>query len=370
MTLFERNFAPRERRRLSRRHKWGFTALIVAVVCAATFALTPSPYVIEQPGPVFNTLGSSENAEGTQVPLISIEGANSYPTVGQLNMLTVSVVGSPQQRLSWLDTGLAWFDSSKAVVPIEAIFPANQTAQQQQQQNQQLMVDSQQDAIAAALLHLGYPVGRKVTVQGFADGSPAASVLQVNDVITSANGQALVSVSQLRSIINSLAGAPVPLTVQRGSESLAVQVTPSKASDGSYLIGIGATVAYTFPFTVNIQLNNVGGPSAGMMFALGIITKLTPGGNLTGDKDWAGTGTIDADGNVGAIGGIQQKMIGARSAGARYMLAPSSNCDDVVGHIPNGLQVFAVSTLDQATTAIETVAAGKDTSQLPRCHAG
>lgn len=370
MTLFDSDFAPRERRRFTRRQKWGFGSIVLALVVALVFAFAPSPYVIEQPGPVFNTLGSSEDSNGQQVPLITIDGATSYDTTGELNMLTVSVVGNRENRLSWLVAGLAWFDGNKALLPIDAVFPNNETAEEQTQQNQALMVNSQQDAIAAALINLGYSVDRKVTVQGFSDGSPAANVLQVNDVIAQANGQSVQSVTQLRSIINGLGGAAVPLTIVRNGVSQQITVTPTTASDGSYVLGIGASVSYTFPIKVTIQLDNVGGPSAGMMFALGIITKLTPNGDLTGGKNWAGTGTIDADGNVGAIGGIAQKMAGARSAGADYMLAPTSNCDEVVGHIPSGLQVFAVSTLDQAKTAIETVASGSDTSQLPRCNAG
>ena len=92
---------------------------------------------------------------------------------------------------------------------------------------------------------------------------------------------------------------------------------------------------FKFPFDVKISLDKVGGPSAGMMFALGIVDTVTPG-DLTGGKHVAGTGTITPDGAVGPIGGIGQKMVGARSGGATMFLAPAANCDDVVGHIPDG----------------------------------
>ena len=114
-------------------------------------------------------------------------------------------------------------------------------------------------------------------------------------------------------------------------------------------------------------LQDVGGPSAGSMFALGIVDSLTPG-DLTGGKDIAGTGTIEIDGQVGAIGGIRQKMAGAQDAGSDYFLAPASNCSEVVGHEPRGMEVFAVSTLHEAVGAVEAIAAG-DTSGLTTCEA-
>lgn len=368
MSEFDSDFAPRERRRFSKKQRWGMGALSVAAVTAIIFAVAPSPYVIEQPGPVYNTLGSV-SVDDTDVPLITIEGAMSYDTVGSLNMLTVSILGNRENPLSWVEAGLSWFDPNRALLPMDAIFPAGVTSEQQSQENQALMVNSQQDAIAAALINLGYPVGRDVTVSGLAEGSAAQGLLQADDVISAANGVAVSSVTELRAQVNAGAGAPVALTVLRAGSSTAVTVTPTTASDGSYVLGIGARVVYKFPITVNIQLDNVGGPSAGMMFALGIIAKLTPNGDLTGGEEWAGTGTIDADGNVGAIGGIAQKMAGARSAGADQMLAPSDNCDEVTGHIPDGLDVYAVSTLDEAKAVVQAVAAGADTSQFARCPA-
>lgn len=367
MSLFDSEYAPRERR-VSRRQRWGYSAIALAVACAVLFALTPSPYVIEQPGPVYDTLGTV-SADGTDVPVISIEGTTSYPTIGTLDMLTVSIVGNRESQLSWIEAGMAWFSPHRALLPMDAIFPVGQTTEQQSQQNATLMVNSQQDAIAAALINLGYPVTREVTVSGLSDTSPAAGILRTGDIITEANGQPVQTVAELRSQINAVGPAPVTVTVLRSGQSQDVSITPTTADDGSFVLGIGASVAYEFPFDVSFQLDNVGGPSAGMMFALGIIAKLTPTGDLTGGKHWAGTGTITADGEVGAIGGIAQKMAGARSAGADYMLAPQSNCDEVVGNIPNGLDVYAVSTLEQAKTVVQTIASGADTSQLARCSA-
>jgi PDZ domain-containing protein len=125
-------------------------------------------------------------------------------------------------------------------------------------------------------------------------------------------------------------------------------------------------VDYDFPIDVTIQLNNVGGPSAGMMFALGIIDTLTPG-ELNAGETVAGTGTITAGGEVGPIGGIRQKMWGARDAGAEWFLAPEANCDEVVGHIPGDLQVFSVATLDDALDVLDAVREDGDLEALPTC---
>src|SRR5690606_10810906 len=123
-----------------------------------------------------------------------------------------------------------------------------------------------------------------------------------------------------------------------------------------------------FPFDVTIQLDNVGGPSAGMMFALGIVDVLTPG-EATGGEDIAGTGTIAGDGDVGPIGGIRQKLYGARDAGADWFLAPQENCDEVTGHVPDGLRVVSVDTLADALTAVDAIAHG-DVDGLPACTTG
>ena len=366
--LFDSDFAGRERSRRPRRARWGLAFLTGAAASALIFAIAPSPYVIETPGPVYDTLGTV-TIDGEEQELIQISGQESFETTGSLDLLTVSIIGNPESRVSWLEAGLAWFDRNKAVVPMEAVFPADVSGEEREAQNQALMVDSQQDAIAAALINQGYPVGRTVYVAGLAEDSAAEGLIEPDDLILRANGVAVVSVAELREQVQAGAGAPVALELERAGSPLSVSVTPTQAPDGSWVLGIIAGVSYEFPFEVNIQLESVGGPSAGLTFALGIIDKLDKP-SLTDGKIWSGTGTIDADGNVGGIGGVRQKMAGAKSAGAEFMLAPKSNCDEVVGNVPDGLDVFAVATLDQALTVMETLGRGADSSQLPRCTAG
>nr|WP_179609503.1 PDZ domain-containing protein [Leifsonia shinshuensis] len=357
----------------SRRAIIGWVSIAVAVALALVLAIAPAPFVIEQPGPVFNTLGTDQ-AVGTPPaanakPLISIPGQKTYPTAGSLDLLTVSVVGNPDQRPSWLDIMTAWFDPSRAVQPIDAVFPPGTTTEQSNAANAALMTDSQQDAIAAALNQLGYHFPQAVAVKQLIPGTPAAKVLKTGDEITSVNGKEIESVAALRAAVNENGtGKAAEIGIVRSGAASTVSITPTE-TQGQVVLGIGAGMDYTFPFDVNIQLNNVGGPSAGQMFALGIIDKLTPD-KLNGGRKVAGTGTIDNVGTIGPIGGIRQKMYAARdTGGASYFLAPASNCDEVTGHIPSGLHVFAVKTLKDSLAVLEAVSSGASTAKLPTCPA-
>lgn len=351
--------------REQRRVRTGWLFLTAAAVIAIVLGVIPSPYVVEQPGPVFDTLGTVEH-DGEDRPLISISDAPVYPTDGELNLLTVSVVGNRETRPNWFEVLGAWANPQKAVLPLDAVFPASVSTEQRKQANQLAMDSSQHDAIAAGLNQLGYDVPRRLIVDSLTANSPAEGLILPGDEIVAVNGAELANVAALRAAVSENGTqAPASITVNRDGEPVVVDVTPTTVGEAA-VVGVSVVTEYEFPFDVQIQLDNVGGPSAGMMFALGIVDKLTPG-SLTGGENWAGTGTIDPDGNVGAIGGIQQKMFGAKNAGAEWFLAPRSNCAEVVGHVPDGLTVFAVDTLDDAMTSLETVSSGGDSSQLPTC---
>jgi PDZ domain-containing protein len=288
-------------------------------------------------------------------------------------MLTVVLEGSPQAPLSWIDIALAWFDPTRAIVPLEVVYPPGTTDEDEDAQSAADMKDSQQEAVAAALGELGIDYTSIVTVASVIDGFPAADVLEPGDQILTVDGDPIDGVVELSAALADAGiGTQVELGILRDGEEQTVDIAPvaSDQEDGAaVIIGIDAGATYDFPFDVTVNLGNVGGPSAGMMLALGVYDKLTPGALADGERI-AGTGTISADGEVGAIGGIRQKMYGAQSAGADWFLAPVSNCNEVVGHIPGGLEVFAVSTLDEALATVETIAEGGDTSGLSRCQAG
>lgn len=357
----------------SRTHRVGLGvwALIVALIALVVLTFLPTPYVIQRPGPVYDTLGTAAGEDGEQVPLIAIDGAETFETGGSLNLTTVQVVGNRERTPSWFELALAWMDPSRAVVPIESVFPEGVTSEQRDERNAVLMVDSQHEATAAALGELGYDTGASVTVVEAVQDSPADGVLEADDVIEAVGGEPVTSAAELRASIQDGEGTPVDLTVLRDGEEQQVELTPElSTTDGvdTWLIGITLTTDYDFPIDVTIQLDNVGGPSAGMMFALGIVDELTAG-ELNGGKDIAGTGTIDAAGTVGPIGGIRQKLYGARDAGADYFLAPASNCDEVVGHVPDGLRVFSTATLEESLAALDVIASDGDLDALPTCTA-
>jgi PDZ domain-containing protein len=346
----------------------GWVVLGIALVTGLALAVVPSPYVVEKPGPVYNTLGSADY-QGEDTDLITIPDQTVYPTEGSLDLLTVSVLGNPDNRLNWLTVAAAWLDPSQAVVPLESVFPADESTEDRDKANEVAMVNSQQDAIAAALTSLDYEYPSDLSVVSLADDAPATGLIEPGDLIRSVNGETVADITALREAL-AASGADKAATIglSRDGTDLTVDVTPVELQ-GSVVLGINVKSDYQFPFDVEIQLDKVGGPSAGMMFALGIIDKLTPG-SLQGGADVAGTGTIDQAGTVGAIGGIRQKLFGAEKAGADWFLAPAANCDEVTGHIPDGLTVLAVETLDDSLAALDAIRTGADTSTLPTCPAG
>lgn len=348
----------------------GWALLCGALLGTFAFALIPAPYVIEEPGPVFNTLGSAPFDNGTR-PLIQIPSQKTYPTAGALDLLTVDIIGGPENSASWLQIARAWLDPSKAVVPVENIFQPGVTEKQSEAEDAADMANSKSAAVAAALKSLGYTLPQTLTVGALTPNSPSEGLLKVGDSILSVNNEALSDTADIRSILaKAVPGKSVSIQILRAGKPQEVTVLPVLSDEvtPAPVIGIYPGVHYAFPFAVKIQLQNVGGPSAGQMFALGIIDKLTPG-LLNGGAKVAGTGTIDGDGNIGAIGGIRQKLYGAKKAGAAWFLAPYSNCNEVTGHIPEGLTVFAVKTLKDSLAALTAIRTKAQTSDLLTCPA-
>jgi PDZ domain-containing protein len=373
VTLFDENVSvvPAPRQRWSRPTVLGVWSLVVATLVLFALTFLPSPYVIQQPGPVLNTLGTSTDADGNEVPLITVPDEQDTPSAGQLDLLTVQINGNRERTPSWIELAQAWFDPSRAVVPLDRIFPSGQSTEQRNSENAAMMTDSQLEASAAALRQLGYTVPQDLVVGSVDDTGAASGLLDVGDVITSLDDAPVASVNDVRAAVQTGDGAPVALGIDRNGVESSVSITPrltDVSGQQQWLLGVGLTLSFDLPVDVKIQIDNVGGPSAGMMFALGIIDKMSPG-DLTGGQHVAGTGTIDADGNVGGIGGIRQKLYGARDAGATWFLAPQANCNEVVGHVPDGIRVFAVSTLQDSLAALETIRDGGDLDALPTCQA-
>jgi Lon-like protease len=341
------------------------SAMLVSGLLALTLGITavslPVPYVVEAPGPIFNTIGQDNGK-----PVISVTGHETFPARGNLDLTTVYVDGGPNGPVSVFEAFSAWLNGSKAVYPQELLFPAGVTKEQSQQESATAMTTSQENAVAAALKEMNIPFEQKMEVAGLPDDSASKGVLQAGDVLVSINDKPITALGVVQAELAAGNGKPVRVSVKRAGSPVTATITPTKSSTGRYILGVLLQYKFTFPFDVKISLDQVGGPSAGMMFALGILDTLTPG-DLTGGKHVAGTGTIAPDGAVGPIGGIAQKMQGARSGGATLFLAPAANCDDVVGHVPDGLRVVRVENLTEARKAVELAASGGDISALPVC---
>nr|WP_307306858.1 S16 family serine protease [Pseudarthrobacter enclensis] len=334
---------------------------LAALGLGIAVATVPVPYVIESPGPTYNTLGQSQGH-----PVINVSGHETYPAAGSLDLTTVYVDGGPTGSVSILNAFSAWLDSSKAVYPVELIYPTGTTKEEAQEQSAVAMATSQENAVASALNELKIPFGQQLQAAGLSKGSASEGKIQQGDILKTINGKDITALSVVQDELAAGKGAPVAVTVERAGQPVTVEVTPKDNGQGRFILGVMLKYLFTFPFQVQISLDKVGGPSAGLMFSLGIIDTVTPG-DLTGGKHIAGTGTISPDGSVGPIGGIDQKMRGARSSGATLFLAPAGNCDEVAGHIPAGLQVVRVETLSEARHAVEVAGSGQDTSALPAC---
>ena len=337
--------------------------LLIAGVCAlaalVVAAFVSVPYVALTPGPTLNTLAKPYGSQ-----LIQITGRRTYPTTGHLNLVTVSYTGGPGTDFNIFSALRAWLTPHDAVVPQSEIYSSGQTQQQVVQQDTQEMLGSQQDATAAALCYLKINFATSDPVASTAKGMPAYGVLRPGDDITAVDGTPIGCDNDVVGMIRDRKpGASVTLTIQRNGSTKPVTL-PTKEFQGQPVVGINlAPPAYKFPFKVKINLSDIGGPSAGLMFALGIIDKLTPD-NLTGGKFIAGTGEIQPNGAIEPIGGIQQKMAGARAAGATIFLTPAGNCPNTVGAVPPGLRLVKVNSLSDAVGDLTAIRHGQP---VPSC---
>lgn len=327
----------------------------------------PSQMVIERPGPVVDTLGEIE-LDGEATPVISIDGVQTHPTDGELNLLTVSINGSPENQLGWLSLLPVLFDPSQTAKPISEVFPEGVTSEDRNEQNKLMMEKSQADATASALRALGIDFTARVVVQDVVADLPADGLLQPGDEILSVAGAPITGAGGLRAALaDAGVGTPVTLGILRDGQQMDVTATPEQPKGATApILGITVSAEYEFPVDVTMHLDRIGGPSAGLMFALGIGDELTEE-SLTGGHIISGTGTIDDTGRVGAIGGLPQKMWGASRVGTELFLMPLGNCAQVPATVPGDMIVAPVATLDEALQAIDDLNAGRVPAGLERC---
>jgi PDZ domain-containing protein len=333
--------------------------LLLALWVAAAFEALP--YVTYSPGLTVNVLG--DNDEGKAI--IQIDGKPTYADDGQLRMTTV-YVSQRDAHNHLFELMHDWISRSDAVYPKASIYPPGGSVEKDQQEGQQEMTSSQDAATAAALTQLGYDVTEAV-VSEVEKGSPADGRLRSGDVILTVDGTKTVDSDDVVSAVTAAdAGQPIAFEVRRKGKTVQVDVTPRQV-DGHPQVGIQVGTSTTdFPVDVTIAIDpSIGGPSAGLMFSLGIYDTLTKG-SMTDGRTIAGTGTIDAGGNVGPIGGIQQKIVGARDAGAELFLVPPDNCDEAVGAANGDMRLVEAPTTESAIDSIEKWVADPD-ADLPTC---
>lgn len=363
------------------------SAVATCALLAGAFIL-PSSYVKEGPGPLFDVLGTYQEKD-----VIEVSGAPSYKTFGKMNMTTVSVSGGPYTEVSGAEAFYSWlaFDGNRSlVVPTDALYPHVSHEQATAATGAQ-MADSQTQAKVAAMRELKMAVNEKVQVLSTVEGSPAASALKADDRIVKVGEKQIETLTDVPKAVNASNGSPIDVTVERDATQQTFKLTPVRSSDNSrWILGAGLKQSYDLPAHVQYNLDGVGGPSAGLMLALGTVDKLSEG-TLLADEDAggdpyrsyiSGTGTIDADGKVGAIGGIKYKILATGRYGARYFLAPKENCDSIVkmqaqdpdlfnyyhaGQVSGTMTVIPVSTLDEAVKTVEAIKSGTPDDSLPRC---
>jgi PDZ domain-containing protein len=345
---------------VSRRTLTLLLASLLALGLTLTASVARVPYVALTPGPTYNTLGSIDGTPGG-TPVLEIDGRRTYPTDGHLDLTTVGV----RQQLTLAQALQGWFERDLAVVPREVVFPAGRTDEQVDQENAEAMRASQSDAVLAAARQLGMRVA-EVRVQEIPEGSPAAGSLQVGDVLLTVDGKAVRDAAELRERIGARQpGDVVRIGYERDGTRGQVEIVTG-SSDGRPVVGVVTEERpVDLSFDVDINLEDVGGPSAGLMFALGILDMLGAE-SLTGGKYIAGTGEIRPDGRVGPIGGITQKLVAAQEKGADAFLVPEGNCDEASARPPEGLTLVRVGSLSEALAALEAVRTG---AQPPTCAA-
>lgn len=341
---------------VTRRNITLLTGVLLIIVLGTLGGVVQVPYVALGPGPTFNTLGA---VNGKQV--VDIEGTQTFPTQGNLNMTTVAVNDS----ITLFGAVGLWVSGSHALVPRSEVYPPQKTPEEVRTENTQAFAESENSAETAALSYLHFPT--QVKVGALTKGSPSDGVLQPGDQLVSVDGKLVVAAEQvLQALADRKPGEQAVLSYRRnGGPPTTATITLGKRPDADPrgFLGITPSNAPDVNFTIDFNLADVGGPSAGLMFSLAVVDKLSTG-KLNDGKFVAGTGTIDGSGTVGPIGGIPFKMMAAREAGATVFLVPAANCAEALQRAPDGLRLVKVQTLATAVDALQTLTAGGD---APHC---
>lgn len=330
-------------------------ALVPLVAFGVLVSLVTVPYVSLGPGPTFNTLGE---VDGKQV--VDIEGTEVHPTSGHLNMTTVS----QRDGLTLGQAMILWASGREQLVPRDLVYPPDKSKEEIDEANTTDFRQSEDSAEYAALHYLKYPMA--ITVENVNDPGPSAGKLKAGDAIDAVNGQPVATLDEFTALLKKTKpGETIALDFRRKNAPPGVAtITLGSNGDRDYgYLGVGVLDAPWAPFTIDFNLANIGGPSAGLMFSLAVVDKLTTG-DLNGSKFVAGTGTITGDGEVGPIGGIAHKIVAAADVGATVFLVPADNCEEAKTADEDAVELVKVENLGQAVDALKTLSAG---GEPPRC---
>jgi PDZ domain-containing protein len=325
------------------------TAMLPIVAFGVLMAVVTVPYVSLGPGPTFNTLGE---VDGKQV--VAIEGIPTHPTSGHLNMTTVS----QRDGLTLGQALTLWASGREQLIPRDLVFPPDKSRDDVEKSQNEDFRQSEFSAEYAALAYLKYP--KAVRVEKVTDPGPSVGKLQVGDAIDAVNGIKVATIEEFTGLLKKTKpGDDITIDFRRkNAPAGSSHITLGKNGDREYgYLGIAVLDAPWAPFTIDFNLANIGGPSAGLMFSLAVIDKLTTG-DLNGSKFIAGTGTISSDGKVGPIGGITHKMMAAQEAGATVFLVPADNCVEARTAPDDHMELVKVDTLTEAVDSLHTLTSG------------
>ncbi len=330
-------------------------ALVPIVIFGALLWTVTVPYVALGPGPTFNTLGE---VDGKQV--VDIEGTEVHPTTGHLNMTTVS----QRDQLSLVQALVFWASGRDQLVPRDLVYPPDRSREEVEEANSRDFRESEDSAEYAALHYLKYPMA--ITVESADEDGPSDGKLQAGDAIDAVNGTPVANLDEFQALMkDTRPGETIVVDYRRkNAPSGTTEITLDAHPEGEQgFMGVNVLDAPWAPFSIEFNLANIGGPSAGLMFSLAVVDKLTTG-DLNGSKFVAGTGTISGDGQVGAIGGITHKIAAAEEAGATVFLVPAENCAEAKTAETDGIDLLEVDTLEQAIDSMRVLSAG---GEPPRC---
>ena len=334
--------------------KQTWTAAVSAllfVALAAVVSLVPVPFVSWSAGATVNLFEPDDGQ-----PRVDIQGITTYPTTGQLRLTTVSVTRA-DSKLTLPEALLSYWLSAREVLPRDAVFPAGASVDDIRAREAQMMDTSQSAAVAAGLRAAGKKVVEYPMVVGVSNGSPADGRLKPGDFILRVDNKVVNTTEAVRAAINAhQVGDAIMFTVlrERQQHNETITSVASNADPTTPVVGINLTVGYFYAPSVTFRISgDIGGPSAGLVFALAVYDAITPD-NLIDGRSVAGTGTITGDGTVGGIGGIQEKVAGAEAAGSTVFLVPAVNCADVRG-LATAVRLVRVATLAEAIEALNAL---------------